>query len=232
MPIDTAYIGFSPQPLREAFTPLRVAVLKNIIPRRCSTMLAVECNKTILAPHVDGRQIPKPGHSLTAPKILRTYVKESTISGQSACNAREMLRIMTPNKGDTWFIAGRRVQAHTLAANVQSHAPYLVEEAYYFRTVNGSNLREQGPRFIGAVAGRHARCFESFLQGLEDRIDQLNELPLNVGELLSPQKQARGQFAETYFDKFLNMVTQRSTDFLESQDLSRGPIGPSWPEPK
>ena len=137
MPLDTAYIGFPPQLSREALTPLRVAVLKKIIPRRCSTMLAVECNKTIVGPHVDGRQIPKPGHSLTAPEILRTFAKESTISGQSACVAREMLRIMTPNKGQAWFTAGRRVQAHTLAANVQSHAPYLVEEAYYFRTVDG-----------------------------------------------------------------------------------------------
>ena len=123
---------------------------------------------------------------------------------------------MTLNKGEAWLTAGRRVQAYTRAANVQSHASYLVEEAYYFRTVNDSTLREQGLRFIGVVAGRHAGYFESFLQGLDDSIDQLNELPLNLGELLSPQMQARGQFAEEQYDKFLNKVAQRSTDFLES----------------
>ena len=95
MPPDITYIGFSPQPSRDALTPSRVAVLK-ILPRHFSTMQAVERNKTILVPHVDGRKIPKPGNSLTAPEILRTFATQST-SG-----AKELLKIMTNREGEAW----------------------------------------------------------------------------------------------------------------------------------
>ena len=99
-------------------------------------------------------------------EILRTFAKDSTISGQSCSNAKKMPRIMNLRKGEAWLTAGGRVQAYIRAASVQWHAPYLVEEAHYFRTVNGSVLREQGLRFIGVVAGMHAVYFESFIQGL------------------------------------------------------------------
>ena len=63
----------------------------------------------------------------------------------------------------------------------------------------------------------------------KDSIDQLNELPLNLGELLSLQMQARGQFAETHYDKFLNKVAQR---FLESQYPDLRIRGAPWARPK
>lgn len=114
MPLDTAYIRFPPHTSRDALAPLRVAVLKKILPRRCSTMLSVKCNKTNMVPHVDGQQFPKPGHILTAPEILPIFDKESALSGKSACNARKMLRIMTLKKGEAWTTAGRRVASiHT-----------------------------------------------------------------------------------------------------------------------
>ena len=156
MPLNMAYVGLPAQPSRDALTCVRVAVLKQILPRRCSTMLVVKRNNAILVPHVHGRQIPKPSHSLTSPETLRTFVKESTISGYSASNAKEMLRIMTLGKGEACLTAGRRVQACTRPAGIQQLAYYLVEEAYYFRIVDGSIHREQGVLFIGVVAGRYA----------------------------------------------------------------------------
>ena len=63
-----------------------------------------------------------------------------------------------------------------------------------------------------------AGYYESLIQGLESSIDQLNERPLNLGELLRPQMKARHQFAEPVYDKFLSKVAQRSIDLLESRD--------------
>lgn len=139
---------------------------------------------------------------------------------------------MTLCKGEDWLTVGRQVQAYTWAANVPSHAPYLVGEAYYFRTVDGSTLREQGLHFIVVVAGRHAGYSKSLLQGVEDSVDQQNELPLNLGELPSPKMQACGQFAETHYDMFLNKAAQQSTDFLGPQDPKPRTVEHPGPDPK
>ena len=115
--------------------------------------------------------------------------------------------------GNEWPAGTIRVMMHRRVATVNAHHPYLVEEEYFRKVIANDELKKPCRRIIGVVAPTNTYEFNADLFHAKTRLEQLSYHPINMGQLLSQEKDQRGQLAQKTYGRFFEFISERSGDF-------------------
>ena len=212
LPTDQPGRGGQPSmPVKDARTPVPVAVLLRLLPDHCLTKKAHEQNAVVTVPTIDNSQVLRPAATLTAPDLLRVFVFEVAEPGQSKITALAVRQKLLLFPGEIWMPAALRTLMHTRAASVQYYKPHAMEGTYYWRTVAGDQLQDHCVRIISVLNPSDTNPFHPVLFNLRTAIrNDLNRRAHNEGQLLSDKMVAQGIAAPTIYGNFLSEISHLS----------------------
>lgn len=76
-------------------------------------------------------------------------------------------------------------------------------------------------RIVEVVARMDTETFKTNRFNTCTRLEQLREYPINVGQLIDATMDARGEFAFGVYDRFVNLIDSRSSDFFHTNLITR-----------
>ena len=212
-------------------TPIRVAVLLQLLLDHCLTRKAHERNAMVTEPTVDNRLICRPATDLTATDLLHVLGYEFTQAGQFKITASAVCDQHTYSVVKETCVSAAHycTLMHTRAAYVQYYKLHVMEEKYDWRTVAGDQIEDHCRRVIGVLNPSDRNPFHPVLFNLRSAIrEDLNRQALTEGQLLLDNMASRGITAHTIYGNFLNQIPQLSNLYspplvmhLRSRNLSR-----------
>ena len=128
-------------PLRDKQTPIRVAVLLQLLPGHCLAKKAHEQNAIVTVPTIDNSQICRPATDLKATDLLRVFVYELTESGQSKVTA-----LAVRNQLHLLFSCRRE-----LLTSSTTNPTWRRHATGRWRTVVGDQLEDRCESIIGVL---------------------------------------------------------------------------------
>ena len=112
-------------------------------------------------------------------------------------------------------MAARVVVLHKRAAMVDPNRPFLVEEDYFWKVLSETDAMGICRRIVGMVAPHDTDKFEAPLYDVQAQWESLRAYPVNTGQLLDPTMELRGRKACDIFNKFVEKINMRSSDFSD-----------------
>ena len=84
LPKDYPYDGQVPQPYPDRLTPVRLQVVKRLIPKTSAIAQTYESVGLLSVPRINGTNVLVRKDMLTATDLLRAFVAETTVDGEAA----------------------------------------------------------------------------------------------------------------------------------------------------
>ena len=101
LPKDFPYAGQAPQPYTDRLTPVRLQVVKRLIPKTSATAQTSEAAGLLSVPRINGTNVLVRKDVLTATDLLRAFVAETTVNGEAARVAQFYLSTMKFKEHET-----------------------------------------------------------------------------------------------------------------------------------
>ena len=202
-------------PQRDGLSDMRVAVLMRLLPDSLMVKMAFANNHSTCVPTIDGREVVKLAEDLTITEWMRVFLRETTISETSKVTAQHTLERLEVEWGEGWAVAARVVLLHKRAAMVDPNRPFLLEEDYVWKVLSQTDAMGVCRRIVGMVAPHDIDKFEAPLYDVQAQWGSLRAFPVNTGQLLDRTIELRGIKACGIFNKFVENINMRSSDFSD-----------------
>ena len=204
-------------PQRDGLSDMRVAVFMRLLPDSSMVKMAFANNHSTRVPTIDGREVVKLAKDLTITEWMRVFLRETTISETSKVAAQHTLELLEVESEEGWAVAARVVLLHKRAAMVDPNRPFLVEEDYFWKVLSETDAMGICRRIVGMVASHDTDKFEVPLYDVQAQRESLRAFPVNTGQLLDRTMELRGRKACVIFNKFVEKINMRSSDFSDSK---------------
>eukprot|EP00904_Undaria_pinnatifida_P011935 jgi/Undpi1/7872/HiC_scaffold_24.g10344.m1 len=215
MPKDQLNGTAPASPRRDGLSDLRVAVFMRLLPDSSMVKMAFANNHSTRVPTIDGREVVKMAKDLTITEWMRVFLRETAISETSKVAAQHTLERLKVESGEGWAAAARVVLLHKRAAMVDPNRPFLVEEDYFWKVLSETDAMGICRRIVGMVAPHDTDKFEAPLYDVQAQWESLRAYPVNTGQLLDLTMELRGRKACDIFNKFVEKINMRSSDFSD-----------------
>ena len=186
-----------------------------LLPDSSMVKMALANNHSTRVPTIDGREVVKLTKELTITEWMWVFLRETTISETSKVAAQHALERLEVESGEGWAVAARVVLLHKRAAMVDPNRPFLVEEDYFWKVLSETDAMGICRRIVGMVAPHDTDKFETPLYDVHAQWESLRAFPVNAGQLLDRTMELRGRKACDIFNKFIEKINMRSSDFSD-----------------
>ena len=177
--------------------------------------MAFANNHSTSVPTIDGGEVVKLAKELTITKWMRVLLRETTISETSKVAVQLTLERLEVESGEGWAVAARVVLLHKRAAMVDPNRPFLVEEHYFWKVLSETDVMGICRRIVGMVALHDTDKFEAPLYDVQAQWESLRAFPVNTRQILDRTMELRGRKACDIFNKFVEKINMRSSDFSD-----------------
>eukprot|EP00904_Undaria_pinnatifida_P001833 jgi/Undpi1/11650/HiC_scaffold_36.g13945.m1 len=164
---------------------------------------------------IDGREVVKLAKDLTITEWMWVFLRETTISETSKIAAQHTLQRLEVESGESWAVAARVVLLHMRAAMVDPNRPFLVEEDYFWKVLSETDAMGICRRIVEMVAPHDTDKFEASLYDVQAQWESFRAFPVNTGQLLNRTMELSGRKACDIFNKFVEKINMRSSDFSD-----------------
>lgn len=211
-----AGVGNAMRPVPDRYTPLRMAILHNLLP----TAMAVTATLTQHAPvevhNINGGKIVIPFDHYMATDALRLLMSEVLRGGLATQHAQHALNNIHLRPGESLLTGHNRLLQIFRAARADPFRTYLSEEPYFWMAITERNLYNLFDRAIALCCPGHddRHAFRGQLIGITQNNNALlQQFQVDAHALGSAHMQQRGQLTRRMFHQFATLLGNHSSLF-------------------